>query len=90
MDQDLYYNSSYENEEFQKFLNESQLNFDLFLDECNENNNINYQNNILKTHIDNLHLIIYEEIKKKGINNKFLFELKSEITKFNLKICNNK
>ena len=47
----------------------------------NENKEI-----IMKEHINNIHQLIYNYIKKKGINNSFIIELNSEINKYNSKI----
>ena len=40
----------------------------------------------MKEHINNIHQVIYNYIKKKGIDNSFILELKSEINKYNSKI----
>lgn len=89
MDQDLYYSTNLENDvdlnfEFNNFLKQNNLEFLDFL-EKNTKDIKKDDDKVLIDHIYNLHLIILDEIKKKGINNKFLYELKREITNYNKK-----
>lgn len=76
MDQSEYYAT---NQEFENFLATHNLNI-----ESNDNlsRELEIDNKLLLTHIENLHQIIFQEISKKGINNKFLFDLRKEINKF--------
>ena len=76
MDQSEYYSI---NQEFEKFLTDNDLNTDSKDDLFSE---VESYNKLLLTHIENLHKIIFQEISKKGINNKLLFDLRKEINKF--------
>jgi len=80
MDQLEYYLN---NEDFKSFLTQNNLNFDNFNQDPDLQDEDKQQ--ILLTHIENLHNLIFKEISKKGIANQFLFDLRKEINNFNSK-----
>lgn len=79
MDQSEYYST---NQEFKNFLATNNLNIESKDDLSNE---LKLDNKLLLIHIENLHNIIFQEISKKGIDSKFLFDLRKEINKYYLK-----
>lgn len=90
MDQEQYYTTIFKN------LDSCPLN-DTILDDIFDNTYLKFSNIssipvnnnkeiIMIEHINNIHQVIYNYIKKKGIDNSFILELKSEINKYNSKI----
>ncbi len=90
MDQEEYYitsSASHINSElnFEELLINQEIEFLNILNQNNyiiQDNNLDYNN--MKDHITNLHNIIFNYIKLKGVNNKFIFELREEINNYKL------
>lgn len=90
MDQEQYYTTIFKNPDACP-LNDRILDniFDNTYSDFINTSSIPVNNNkeiIMKEHINNIHQVIYNYIKKKGIDNSFILELKSEINKYNSKI----
>ena len=90
MDQEEYYitsSLSHINSElnFEELLINQEIEFLHILNQNNyiiQDNNSDYNN--MKDHIINLHNIIFNYIKLKGVNNKFIFNLREEINNYKL------
>ncbi len=90
MDQEEYYitsSPSHINSElnFEELLINQEIEFLHILNQNNyiiQDNNSDYNN--MKDHIKNLHDIIFNYIKLKGVNNKFIFKLREEINNYKL------
>lgn len=76
MDQNEYYTIYQEFINFQKYISENELK----LSSKNDKSDIKK----LQNHINNLHLIIFNEIQKNSINTPFLEKLRKEINNFQI------
>lgn len=90
MDQEQYYTTIFKNSDT-SLLNDTILDNifdDTYLQFLNTpSTSINKNKEIImKEHINNIHQLIYNYIKKKGIDNSFILDLKSELNNYNTKI----
>lgn len=90
MDQEQYYTTIFKNSDacplndtiLDNIFDDTYLQF-LNTPSTSVNNN---KETIMKEHINNIHQLIYNYIKKKGIDNSFILDLKSELNNYNTKI----